>query len=327
MKHYLIPESGHFYKANLHTHTTVSDGCKTPAEIKEIYKAHGYSVVAFTDHEVMVDHSDLSDENFLAITSYEVDTGGPALYGDFGEHPCYHLNFYAKNPHETDYPCPNPRYVWGNARAYAEAQDYYKGDYTRVYSAEGQNDMIAEARAKGYLVSYNHPNWSKQSYPDYIGLEGITALEVYAISRVLDYFEATVGPLSFGMVGCSYGGHYTLFTTAAEPRIRSAISSSFFSDRRQYAWPDWTWRDAAALYDDPEIACLCYPRRLCVETGDKDELFAVEYSNASTAEVMDYCAKAGIDPETWFDSIVFPGIHEYNPDPAPVERMIRDLEA
>lgn len=179
MKHYLIPQSGHFYKANLHTHTTVSDGCKTPAEIKEIYKAHGYSVVAFTDHEVMVDHSDLCDEGFLAITSYEVDTGGPALYGDFGEHPCYHLNFYAKNPHETDYPCPNPRYVWGNARAYAEAQDHYKGDYTRVYSAEGQNRMIAEARAKGYLVSYNHPNWSKQSYPDYIGLEGITALEVY----------------------------------------------------------------------------------------------------------------------------------------------------
>ena len=35
MKHYLIPEGGHFYKANLHTHTTVSDGCKTPAEIKE----------------------------------------------------------------------------------------------------------------------------------------------------------------------------------------------------------------------------------------------------------------------------------------------------
>ena len=155
----------------------------------------------------------------------------------------------------------------------------------------------------------------------------ITALEVYAITRVLDYFETTLNPLSFGMVGCSYGGHYTLFTTAAEPRIRSAISSSFFSTRRHYAWPDWTWRDAAALYDDPEIACLCYPRHICVETGDKDELFAVEYSNQATEAVMDYCKAADIDPDSWFDSIVFPGIHEYNPDPAPVERMIRELEA
>ncbi len=179
MKHYLIPENGQFYKANLHTHSTCSDGCKTPEEIKEIYKAHGYSVIAYTDHEIMIDHSDLSDESFLAITSYEVHTGGPALFGDFGEHPCYHLNFYAKNPHETNYPCPNPSCAWGNARALAEKQDYYKGDYVRRYSVEGQNEMIAEARAKGYLVSYNHPDWSLQSYNDYIGLEGVTAVEVY----------------------------------------------------------------------------------------------------------------------------------------------------
>ena len=33
------------------------------------------------------------------------------------------------------------------------------------------------------------------------------------------------------------------------------------------------------------------------------------------------------NPETWFDSIIFPGVHEYVPDPAPVERLIRDLEA
>ena len=39
--------------------------------------------------------------------------------------------------------------------------------------------MIAEAKAMGYLVSYNHPNWSKQTYNHYIGLEGVTALEVY----------------------------------------------------------------------------------------------------------------------------------------------------
>ena len=148
MKHYLIPESGRFYKANLHTHTTVSDGCKTPEEIKEIYKAHGYSVVAFTDHDVMIEHSDLNDEDFLAITSHEVETNGPSVGGSFLATPTYHLNFYAKNPHETNYACPNPGYAWGNARAIADTQDYYKGDYARRYSVEGQNEMIAEANAK-----------------------------------------------------------------------------------------------------------------------------------------------------------------------------------
>lgn len=179
MKHYLIPEGGHFYKANLHNHTICSDGTKTPEEIKEIYKAKGYSIVAFTDHDIMIDHSDLNDESFLALTSYEVETNGPRMFGEFGDYPCYHLNFYAPVPQQTDYVCPNPDYAWGNARAIAETQPHYKGNYQRVYSTQGQNEMIAQARAKGYLVCYNHPHWSKQSYPDYIGLEGLTALEVY----------------------------------------------------------------------------------------------------------------------------------------------------
>lgn len=185
MKHDLIPENGSFYKANLHTHTICSDGCKTPAEIKEIYKARGYSVVAFTDHDVMIDHSDLNDEDFLAITSYEVYTNAPPINGSAIASPCYHLNFYAPIPDQTDYACPNPGYAWGNARVIAETQDHYKGDYNRVYSVDGQNDMIAKARAKGYLVSYNHPDWSIQSYPDYIGLEGVTAVEVYNTGCVL----------------------------------------------------------------------------------------------------------------------------------------------
>ncbi|MBO5897602.1 MAG: hypothetical protein J6R04_01195 [Clostridia bacterium] len=42
MKQYLLPEKGIFYKANMHTHTTISDGQLTPEEIKEIYKARGY---------------------------------------------------------------------------------------------------------------------------------------------------------------------------------------------------------------------------------------------------------------------------------------------
>ena len=61
-----------FYKANLHTHTNISDGQMSPQEIKSIYKEKGYFVVAFTDHEVFVPHNDLTDENFLAINSYEI---------------------------------------------------------------------------------------------------------------------------------------------------------------------------------------------------------------------------------------------------------------
>ena len=39
MKIELIPEGGALYKANLHCHTTISDGKQTPEEVKETYLA------------------------------------------------------------------------------------------------------------------------------------------------------------------------------------------------------------------------------------------------------------------------------------------------
>ena len=50
IKH-LLPKVARFFRANLHTHSTCSDGVLTPREIKEAYKARGYQIVAFTDHE------------------------------------------------------------------------------------------------------------------------------------------------------------------------------------------------------------------------------------------------------------------------------------
>jgi len=61
MKHYLLPDQGQFYKANMHTHTTISDGKFTPEEIKQLYMEKGYSIVAYTDHEVMMSNNDLTD--------------------------------------------------------------------------------------------------------------------------------------------------------------------------------------------------------------------------------------------------------------------------
>ncbi len=193
MKQNLLPATGHFYRANLHTHTTVSDGRHTPEEIKKLFMDKGYSVVAFTDHNVMVPHNELSDEHFLALTSYEIDTNGEAAGGMGIGIPTYHLNFYAKNPEETVYPCPNPAYCFANSGKYAAEQAHYTGDYVRRYSVEGQNEMIAEARRLGYLISYNHPDWSLQHYPDYAGLEGVTAVEVYNTGCVVEGYMLDAG--------------------------------------------------------------------------------------------------------------------------------------
>ena len=99
MREYLLPPTGQFYKANLHTHTTVSDGKMTPEEVKAAYKSRGYQIVAYTDHDVMVDHSDLSDSEFLALRGYEIAINDNR-HGERWNHctKTYHLSLIATTP-------------------------------------------------------------------------------------------------------------------------------------------------------------------------------------------------------------------------------------
>lgn len=150
----------------------------------------------------------------------------------------------------------------------------------------------------------------------------ITAVEIYGITRILDYFEAQDFVLNFGMVGLSYGGFYTLFTTAIETRIRSAISCAFFNTRDQHPWVDWTWFDAARKFDDATVACLVYPRTLCIEIANQDALFDVQYGVKSFEALKEYCRDVGTD---WVELITFDGTHEFCKDDAPIERLVNDL--
>ena len=54
MKKMGLHTEGNWYKGNLHTHSTNSDGRKTPEEIVQIYKDHGYQFLAFTEHELSI---------------------------------------------------------------------------------------------------------------------------------------------------------------------------------------------------------------------------------------------------------------------------------
>ena len=63
----LLPRSGNFYKVNLHTHSTLSDGNFTPLELKDLYLSNGYDAIAFTDHRKCIPHLDLTDEKFWQL--------------------------------------------------------------------------------------------------------------------------------------------------------------------------------------------------------------------------------------------------------------------
>lgn len=150
----------------------------------------------------------------------------------------------------------------------------------------------------------------------------ITALEVFGITRIIDWFETKDYVKNFGMVGLSYGGFYTLFTAAADERIKSAVACSQFSDRTKYSWADWTWENASKKFHDAEIACLVYPRRLCLAMGTKDELFDSKYSIKEYERIKTICKNVGT---AWVDFIEFDGTHEFIKDDFPIERLVNDL--
>ena len=182
MKQYLLPSDGKFYKANLHCHTTVSDGAWTPEEVKANYKAAGYSIVAFTDHNIMIPHPELCDEDFLPITGFEYDVTDPdPRLTAFSMKRSCHLCFLAPTMCDAKQPLWHRRfYRWGYKEEYIPLVRYDEAsvDFVREYSPEGINRAIATAREAGFFVTYNHPAWSLESYPDYMAYEGFHALEV-----------------------------------------------------------------------------------------------------------------------------------------------------
>lgn len=153
----LLPESG-LYKANLHCHTTLSDGKHTPQEIKELYKSESYSIIAYTDHRRYAWHKELDDGDFLALAALEADLTESG--GDWPRLRTYHLNLFDTNPHEG-----------------REGLDLLPHcDYRDI---AGINEYIARMNQLGFLVCYNHPYWSLQDVTDYGGLRGLFAMEVY----------------------------------------------------------------------------------------------------------------------------------------------------
>lgn len=152
----------------------------------------------------------------------------------------------------------------------------------------------------------------------------ITALEIYGISRILDYFETQDYVSNFGMIGLSYGGFYTLFTTAVDTRIKSAVSCAQFNSRKDNVKCDWSWFGAAEKFSDAEVACLIYPRELCIEVGTDDELFHIEGARTEYKFLKEVIKLA--EAEWHVDFIDFTGTHEFCLEDAPLERLAKSIQ-
>lgn len=180
MKKYLISPDQKQYKANLHSHSVLSDGHLTPLELKKLYKSHGYDILAITDHERPHCHQDLCDPDFLLITGYEgyLRPDQQCRYNPYK--PEVHLNLFARDPYNTTMICYNEAFCRYLVRdgALGEITSKAGSERPREYTREYMNEYIRTARENGYLVAYNHPYWSMDPYEDIESYEGYFSLEI-----------------------------------------------------------------------------------------------------------------------------------------------------
>ena len=187
MKTHLLPQDLNWYRANLHCHSTLSDGYWPPARLRTEFKNAGYSILSITDHNVLVDHSDLSDPDFLLLSGVEYDVNDwdshfPVAKPDadvwnYRFHNTIHLNLFPKDPAAAARPLPARDTIWGFQHGCFDGTPE-EAEKKKVFSIDAVNEVIRKANEAGFLVQYNHPNWSRNVRSDWLALRGLWSLEI-----------------------------------------------------------------------------------------------------------------------------------------------------
>ena len=163
----------------------------TPEEIKKAYTSRGYSVVAFTDHDVLIPHPELADEKFLPLNAYEMEIN--EHYPMKPDSKTCHMCLIALEPDNVKQVCfHRSKYLPKNSVNYVDQVKYDENepDYEREYTGECINDIMKKARDNGFFVTYNHPTWSREGHNDYDRYDYMHAMEVFnSECEVLGHFE------------------------------------------------------------------------------------------------------------------------------------------
>ncbi len=187
-------------------------------------------------------------------------------------------------------------------------------------------DMIRGAAKEGYVVwapiSLMHPFRDRDTgtpIPAEVRRDmdarfrklgtSLMGIETMRISRSLDVMirRPEVDPLRVGMIGLSYGGFFTLYTMALDPRIKAGVASCSIRDR------EGTKKDPPEGHpaDMPgaDLAALIAPRALQLQNGINDKGFPIDMVRRAAAE-----AKTHYAPNGAFEYQEFEGGHEWRGD-------------
>ena len=149
---------GKFWRGNLHTHSTNSDGVLPPEEVCRRYAAEGYDFIALTDHFIgryaypITRTETFRSDDFTTILGAEIHSGAM----ENGE--LWHI-LAVGLPHDFE-PSNSP-------------------DFQPVPEQETGPALAARARDAGAFVAVAHPQWSGMTLSDARSIEAAHAIETY----------------------------------------------------------------------------------------------------------------------------------------------------
>ncbi len=164
---------GNWYRANLHAHTTMSDGDLSPEESADFYEQAGYHVLAITDHG-HVTEVEQAERGLLLLPGVELG-GDTSRQGT-----TYHVVGLGMDSSGRVEAAPGT-------------------------TVQGLVNMLREAGGIAFLA---HPYWSGLTADDVLGIEGCFALEVYNTGCDLEILRgySTVHWDDLLALGRDYGG-------------------------------------------------------------------------------------------------------------------------
>lgn len=172
----ILPETGQFYKGNLHSHTTNSDGHLTPEEAVSLFKSQGYAFLCLSEHDRYTDYrAQFNCDDFIILPGLEASANLVDTANGNARLKTHHMHGILGTSAMQD-----------TATAHFDHLEHlpvpvYNDQWNGLAVAESVRDTL---KSHGCLVTYNHPIWSRVDAEDFCELDGIWALEIYNYNTV-----------------------------------------------------------------------------------------------------------------------------------------------
>ena len=151
-------EPGRFFRGNIHTHSTLSDGALEPAEVCRRYAAEGYDFLCLSEHLVgrygypIAETEAFRTETFTTILGAEVHTG------QLGNGEIWHI------------------LAVGLPKDFARPDT---PDFDGTKAPESGADLARRCREAGAYVAIAHPQWYNLTLDDARSIDAAHAVEIY----------------------------------------------------------------------------------------------------------------------------------------------------